>query len=40
MIAPVPILVVVLTFVAGFAAVTGAMAATEPLARAVRRSAA
>lgn len=40
MIAPVPILVVVLTFVAGFAAVAGAMAATEPLSRAVRRSAA
>ncbi|MCR2817731.1 permease [Microbacterium sp. zg.Y1090] len=39
-IAPVPILVVVLTFVAGFAAVSLAMRATEPLARAVRRSAA
>ncbi|MCR2828545.1 permease, partial [Microbacterium sp. zg.Y909] len=39
-VAPVPILVVVLTFVAGFAAVSLAMAATEPLSRAVRRSAA
>ncbi|MBD7956030.1 permease [Microbacterium sp. Sa4CUA7] len=40
MLAPVPIIVVALTFVAGFAAVAGAMAATEPLARSVRRSAA